>query len=307
MAYNMFSDLKDPIDVTKYTLFRGTTDFTQLGQFNLYESGFPYLVVVSVPEFLSKMAGSKDETGNSVRSLLKSYIHTLEYEFKGFENGIDNISTDLGTIDNGFQQMNVITKSNFSSQNFSMRYYEKAGSVLTKMHELYLRSVRDPGSGFKTYNGLIGSDVSKVSEEDIKKGTTTPIYTPNDVGFDKECFSFLYMHTDNTGLALERAVYIVGAAPTTAQLDIYNGTKGTVEFQEVTCEFTGFPIMGAAVNKRAKEILDWMNDESNNLHVRRNSWDFEYEGVTGKNMFDSNKTAVEGLYRDELTNGGSII
>lgn len=302
-SYNMFSDLKNPIDVTKYTLFRGTTDFTQLGQFNLYESGFPYLVVVSVPEFLSKMASADAE---GVGALLKSYIHTLEYEFKGFESGIDNISTDTGTIDNGFQQMNVITKSNFSSQNFSMRYYEKAGSVITKMHELYLRSVRDPGSGFKTYNGLIASDLSKVSSR-TEDGTVAPVYTPNDVGFDKECFSFLYMHTDNTGLALERAVYIVGAMPTTAQLDIYNGTKGTVEFQEITCEFTGFPIMGAAVNKRAKEILDWMNDESNNLHVRRNSWDFEYEGVTGKNMFDSNKTAVEGLYRDELTDGGSII
>lgn len=302
-SYNMFSDLKNPIDVTKYTLFRGTTDFTQLGQFNLYESGFPYLVVVSVPEFLSKMASADAE---GVGALLKSYIHTLEYEFKGFESGIDNISTDTGTIDNGFQQMNVITKSNFSSQNFSMRYYEKAGSVITKMHELYLRSIRDPGSGFKTYNGLIASDLSKVSSR-TEDGTVAPVYTPNDVGFDKECFSFLYMHTDNTGLALERAVYIVGAMPTTVPLDIYNGTKGTVEFQEITCEFTGFPIMGAAVNKRAKEILDWMNDESNNLHVRRNSWDFEYEGVTGKNMFDSNKTAVEGLYRDELTDGGSII
>ena len=43
-AYNMFTDLKDPRDVTKYTLFRGTTDFTQLQQFDLYESGYPYLV-----------------------------------------------------------------------------------------------------------------------------------------------------------------------------------------------------------------------------------------------------------------------
>ena len=34
-AYNMFTDLKTPRDLTQYTLFRGTTDFSQLQQFDL--------------------------------------------------------------------------------------------------------------------------------------------------------------------------------------------------------------------------------------------------------------------------------
>ena len=79
-AYNMFTDLKTPRDLTQYTLFRGTTDFSQLQQFDLFESGYPYLIVVSVPDFLSKMA----ERDQDVAKLLANYVHILEYEFRGF-------------------------------------------------------------------------------------------------------------------------------------------------------------------------------------------------------------------------------
>lgn len=265
MAYNIFSDLKKPRDLSKYTLFRGTTDWTQLRMFDEYEQGFPYLVVVSVPEFLKKMA--KQDT--DVQELLNSYKHVLEYEFKGLAGGIDDLGTETGQIDNGHQQMNVVLQSNgINGTNISMEYTEKSGGILTRMHELYLRSVRDPSSKFKHYGGLIG----------YKEGEN--LYLPQDAGFDQECFSFLYMHTDNTGLLLERAIYFVGCMPTSAQLTIYGGTKGDIQFQTVTCDFTAFPIHGAAVNKRAFEILKWINNESENaFHAVRNSWDFEYAGI----------------------------
>lgn len=270
--YDMFTDLKTPTDLSGYTLFRGTTDFSQLQQFDLYESGYPYLVVVSIPKFLEKMA-NKDA---NVRSLINSYVHVLEYEFKGLESGIDDLSSETGEISNGMQSMNVITKtSGISGTQFSMRYMEKSGSTLTKMHELYLRSVRDPATGFKTYNGLIGDagDESAIYQPSIggvdKKGAAVP-------SFQEECFSFLYMHTDNTGRALERAIYYVGCQPTSAGLSsLYSGQKGEVSFQEVTCEFNGFPITGSAVNKRAAEILNHINTVT-----ALNSWDYDYAGIT---------------------------
>lgn len=264
--YYQFSDLKSPRDVTAYTLFRGTTDFTQLQQFDLYESGYPYLVCVSIPEFLRKMA----ERDPEVAKLVNSYIHIIEYEFRGLDSGLENISSDTQEISNGIQSMNVITKVNGqSASTFSMRYYEKSGSVLTKLHQLYLRGVKDPGTGFKTYGGLIGTGADQIQ--------------PQDAGFHKECFSFLYMHTDNTGLLIEQAAYLVGCMPTTAQMDIYNGTKGDINFQEITCEFTGFPIMGSAINARAKKILDWMNSSANNRMVHRNSWDYNYAALNDRN------------------------
>ena len=273
--FNMFTDLKTPRDVTAYTLFRGTTDFTQLQQFDLYESGYPYLIVVSVPEFLKKMA----ERDPDVDKLLKSYLHILEYEFRGLENGLVNITASPAEITNGIQSINVINKVEApTASNISMRYWEKSGSTITKMHELYLRSVKDPATGFKTYNGLIGYDSDQIK--------------PEDAGFHKECFSFLYMHTDNTGMLIERATYFVGCMPTTAELQIYQGNKGEVNFQEVTCEFTAFPITGSAINAKAKKILDWMNSSSNNNMVHRNSWDYDYAALNDTNS---------GLAQSKLT------
>ena len=278
--YNLFTDLKTPRDLSAYTLFRGTTDFSQLEQFDLYESGYPYLVVVSIPKFLEKMA-----VDESVKNLINSYVHVLEYEFKGLESGIDDLSSETGEISNGMQSMNVITKTTgISGTQFSMRYMEKSGSTLTKMHELYLRSVRDPATGFKTYNGLIGeTGGDSIYQPSIGGVNSTGASTP---GFEQECFSFLYMHTDNTGLALERAIYFVGCQPTSAGLsNLYAGQKGDVSFQEVTCEFNGFPITGAAVNARAKEILKHINEQT-----YRNSWNYEYAAIK-----DSNRLAKDSL------------
>lgn len=273
-AYNMFTDLKTPRDITGYTLFRGTTDFTQLQQFDLLETGYPYLIVVSIPDFLKKMADRDTE----VATLVNSYVHILEYEFRGLESGLENITTSTGEINNGYQSITPITKTEMGSTNISMRYYEKSGSTISKLHQLYLRSVKDPATGFKTYNGLIGFDTDQIR--------------PEDAGFHKECFSFLYMHTDNTGMLIEQAAYFVGCMPTTAELSIYNATKGDINFQEVTTEFTAFPIIGSQINKRAKEILDWMNSSANNNMVHRNSWDYNYDALSD---------ATTGLAQTKLT------
>ena len=262
-AYYMFNDLKEPRDVTRYTLFRGTTDWTQLQQFDLFKSGYPYLIYVASPRFIEAMA----EVDERVNTMVASYKHIIENEFLGFDSGLTNIETETGEITNGQQTINLITKVNApSGTTFSMTYREKAGGTITKMHELYLRSVSDPATTFKTYNGLIGFDQDQID--------------PADAGFHKECFSFLYMHTDDTGLLLERAAYLTCAQPTTAQLDIYNGRKGEVQFQEISVEYNGFPIQGEAINARAKEILDWMNNEANENYVHRNSWNYEYEGIS---------------------------
>ena len=275
-AYNMFSDLKSARDVTKYTLFRGTTDWTQLQQFDMYESGFPYLIMVSIPDFIKLMADKDSE----VNTLVNSYRHIIENEFLGLESGIEDIGVETQEITNNIQTANVITKVNApSATSFSMRYREKAGAPIEKMHELYLRSISDPATTFKTYNGLIGFEDGQIQ--------------PQDAGFHKECFSFLYMHTDNTGLLLERAIYWVCCQPTSAQTEIFNGTKGEVTFQDITVEFNGIPLMGDAINAQAKKILDWMNNEANENMVVRNSWNYNYEGI-GDSAYGLSQSSLYG-------------
>lgn len=264
--YNLFTDLRSPRDVTGYTLYRGTTDWTQLQQFDLYEKGYPYLILVSTPDFLTKMADADTE----VAKLVDSYKHILEYEFTGFDSaGIEDIGTEAMDISNGMQSINVIGKTTMTGgTTFSMNYHERAGGTLSKMHELYLRSVRDPASGFKTYNGLISTGENAI----IK---------PEEISFQKETWSFLYLHTDPTGLELEQAIYWIGCWPTSANLTQFADVKrGDISFSEVSVEFQGFPLRGSAINRKAKEILDWMNNSANNLMVHRNSWDYDYAALS---------------------------
>lgn len=252
----MFEHLKQPMPVTQYTLMRGTTDFSNLAQYNLYESGYPYLVVVSVPKFMDLLA-KKNE---NYRTLWDNYLHILEYEFRNID-GLEDITSDTSELTNGISTLNVITKVNMqSASTFSMRFFEKSGSVITRVHELYLRGIKDPRTQYKHYNGL------------IQDGTLT-------AGYENEVFSFLFFITDNTGTEIEKAYYIVSAQPTKAETSMYNSERGDIGFKEISVEFNGFPITGSLVEKRAKDVLDWINNPANPNHIVRNSDNFEYRAI----------------------------
>lgn len=237
-----------------YVLTRGAQDFGNLAQYNMYEKGYPFLIIVKAPECLTKLGQINTEYGEMVNS----FLHILEYEFRGLD-GLEAISSETQEIADGLNTLEVITKVTMqSASTFSMRYNEKAGSLITRVQELYLRGLRDPRTGFKHYNGLI------------------PDYIP-DPGFDKECFSFLYFTTDNTGLALEKAYYIVSAQLTQSDQTIYDSEKGTVEFAEVSVEFRGFPVTGSEVNKQAYKVLNYINssdDDSIKLHRRSDTFTY---------------------------------
>ena len=132
--YWMFNDLKTPRDVTAYTLFRGTSDWTQLQQFDLFQQGYPYLIMVSAPEFIKQMA----KVDNGVQNLLNSYKHIIECEFLGFDSGLENIQAETQEISNGQQSINVITKTNApSAMTFSMTYKELLLRCMSCIFVLY--------------------------------------------------------------------------------------------------------------------------------------------------------------------------
>lgn len=252
----MYDYLKTPRDVTKYTLMRGVTDFGNMAQFNMFEGGRPLLIVVSVPKMLEKLA----ELDANFNTLLQNYLHILEYEFRGL-SGIEAMSADTQEITNNISSVNIITKTNWqSASSFSMTYQEKSGAVITKVNETFLRGISDPRTFFKHYNGL------------IEKGLL-------DDGYENEVFSFLYMLLDNTGRRLERAVFIVAAQPTGADLTIYNAEKGDISFKEISYEFNGFPIMSDEVNRRAYNLLQDIISTSNPNRMYLDSNEFQYSGV----------------------------
>nr|DAV45439.1 MAG TPA: hypothetical protein [Caudoviricetes sp.] len=249
----IFDGTKEIRDLTQYALFRGVTDWANLHQFNQFESGYGMIIVLTIPNFLKALAAKNDK----YQKLIDTYVHVLEYEFRGLD-GIDNMTSDTAELTNGVKSINVINKVNSQSgSTFTMRYFEKSGSIMTKVHELFLRGVKDPTTQVKHYHGLIEDGTIK------------------EPGFDQEVFSFLYIVTDNTLMNVEKAFYIVAAQPTNADLNIYNIERGDIGFKELSVEFSGFPITNTIINQKAQSLLDW---------VRKGTiWDeseMTYTGVT---------------------------
>jgi hypothetical protein len=243
---SIFTNTLSPRDVTAYTLGRGVTDMSNLAQFNNFETGYPFLITLKIPIFLEQLAASNDE----YKKLIDIYRHILEYDFRGID-GIEDISSDTSEITNGISTLNVITKVNMqSASQFQMRYFERQGSVFTKVHELFLRGIKDPRTQVKTYNGL------------LRASTSGGVPVMDEAGYEYETFQFLYFVTDNTCRKIEKAYLIVSAQPTTAETSMYNAEKGDIGWKELNVQFNGYPITGPAITAKAVDFLKWINENT---------------------------------------------
>jgi hypothetical protein len=257
----IFDGLKQPKTLTSYNLMKGITDFGNAAQWNLYEGGYSFLMVVSIPRFLEVLGSNNTDT---IQPLLDNYVHVLEHEFKGL-SGVENITAEQMEIGDGLTTLKLINKVNQQSETeISMTYTEKSGSLLTKVNELFLKGIKDPKSGVKTYHGL------------IQEGLIEP-------GFDKEVFSFLYFVTDNTATKIERAFLALCAQPTSAQFDIYNSTRGDYANKEIEMAFSCFLIEGTGITSKAVETLAYMNSSKNPNKWHFDSNDFSYTGISAIN------------------------
>ena len=222
-----------PRNLTQYTAFRGVTDFTQIGQFAQFESGYSFLSVLQMPEFMVKLA----EQDSSIASLVNSFKHMLEFEFRGLD-GLPDITSETYTISDGVNEKNLINRVTMdTSVQVSSTYYEKTGNLIAKFTELYLTGIKDKMSQAKTYHGLIKNNILEPGPEN-------------------EVFTMMYYVTDNTMLRIERAVLLCNCQLTTARLsDILNSSKGEISNRETTIEWNCFPVMGYEVDKAANKLL----------------------------------------------------
>ena len=226
--------VRKPRNLTEFTAYRGVTDWTQIGQFDQFETGYSFLSVISMPKFMMRLA-SLDTT--YAGPLVDSFQHMLEYEFRGLD-GVPDISSETATITNGVQDINMIKKVvEDSSIEISMSYFEKSGSLITMFSEYYLTGIKDKRSQAKTYHGLIAT------------GDMSP-------GYENEVFTLLYYVTDNTYTELERAFLFANAQLNKVDNSVYNSNRGDIDNKEITLTFNCFPITGNSVDKAAKAMLE---------------------------------------------------
>lgn len=289
----LFKGLKTPRQLLNYNLMRGVTDFSNLQQWDLYEKGYPFLVVVSIPQFLADLR-AKDPDG--IGLIIDNYVHILENDFRGIDN-IDNITGESsGEITNGIDSITLINKvTQPTNSNFSMTYYERSGSVLTKGNEIYLTGIKDKRTQVKTYHGLIDDWV-------FNKQFTV---SGSDPGPHQECFTLMYFTTDNTMTKVERSFLIAACQPTqAAYADLYTGNKGDISFVELNMPFNGFFINNDFVYQKAQDMLIAMRSPNNKTASRIivDSNNFKYAAISNAGI--SNKDDAFGTpeYWD-YTNG----
>ncbi len=246
---NIFSDTMSTTDVQAFTLMRGVTDFSNLAQYDLYETGYSFLINLSIPKFLKNAKTLSDE----YKKLINNYCHIIEYDFRGM-SGIDDITSDTGALTNGINELNIITRVNEQGGGqFSMNYFERAGSTITKVHELFLRGIKDPRTQFKRYNGQIKGPRGAAGSTNGGNNTLNASYA-------NEVFNYMLIITDNTGFNVEKSYIIASAQPTSANTSIYQVERGQIGFSEIPVNMNGFPITGRVVNNKAAKMLTYINN-----------------------------------------------
>ena len=95
--------VKKPRNLTEYTAYRGVTDWTQIGQFDQFETGYSFLSVIKMPRFIEVLAQYDD----GVAQMANSFQHMLEYEFRGM-TGLPNITSNTFTITDGSNEQQMI-------------------------------------------------------------------------------------------------------------------------------------------------------------------------------------------------------
>lgn len=254
---------KKPRNLTQYTAFRGVTDFTQIGQFNQFETGYSFLSVLEMPKFMTMLGKNSAAIGN----LVNSFQHMLEYEFRGL-SGLPDITGETFEITDGINTQNIINKvSSDTAVTVSMNYFEKSGGLITKFAEYYLTGIKDRMTQAKHYHGL------------IKHGLLEP-------GYENEIFTMMYYVTDNTMLRLEKAYLLCNCQLNKAETSMYDSQKGEYGNKEMTIEFNCFPVWGYEVDKAAKVLLEDITGVS--VDIKNGVADYTVDTTTDVAALDSN-------------------
>ena len=287
----MFSNVKVPRNLCQYRLFRGAADFGNLKQWDLYEKGYSFLTVVSVPTFIQYLADGNTGTSNAAaamtaitKRLLNNFVYILEHEFRGL-TGIPSLQSDSTTITDGISELQMINKvTEDTSIQIQMSFFEKSGRPITKFAELFLRGIKDTRTQGKTYWGLIDGGVMEA-------------------GFENEVFSLLYYVTDNTYRNLEGAYLFMCAQITDVPLaDVFETQKGTYENPEISLTFNCFPVTGDDVNSEAARMLEYLSTEAagmDRLIVDTQSVSNFYQGVKDLQKDGAYGLKVSGRANDD--------
>jgi hypothetical protein len=274
-----------PKSISGYTSFRGVTDFSQIGKFNQYETGYQFLSVIQIPKFM-QMLGTIQGM-DAVNNANIAFKDMLENEFRGLE-GLPDIQADTFEITDGINSVRMINRvTEDTAITVSMQFFEKQGSLIEKYSEYYLTGIKDLKTQAKTYHGL------------IRNGELDP-------SLEHEVFTLLFYATDNTMTRIERAVLLCNAQLTKAESSMYNGSRSDINNHEVSVEFNCFPVRGEMVDKAAKALLQDITGvgyDKDTLQTGKGRNVSSQGGNNGKTIYLDSTDYTYGIMRRKTPNG----
>ena len=280
----IFNDnVVNPKNIATYKARRGIMDFTQLGMFDQYESGYSFLAVLEMPRFMTALA----KAGNTdIADAVDAFQFMLEYEFRGI-TGLPDVTVNTLTLTDGANEAQVINDVvKDTSISVSMSFFEKRGSLITKFSEYYLTGIKDPYSKAKTYHGLLFD------------GSI-------DNSYRNEVFTMMYINTDNTMTAIEKAVLLCNMQLTKAETSMYDSERGQMGNKELSVEFNCLPIYGFEVDKAAKKLLKDITGVEYNAKDRRYNTDKDWKDGQKKAVLDSASYKFGIMDPDDTADSGT--
>lgn len=290
--YKDFTGSKAPRNLSIYNRMKGIGDFGNLAQYDLLETGYSILVVLTRPKFLTALTNLGSTKNNTlipdwifnsqdqIKNLMNSFCDIIEYEFRGLD-GIPDITADTSTITDGINELNMITKvTEDTSISVTMSFYEKSGSLITKFVKFYLKGLKDSRSQARTYYGLVNPFCTDTAQ------TLEP-------GYENEVFTMLYMVTDNTLMRLEQAYLLLNCQFTTASTSTYESSKGEIAYKEISLPMNCFPVTSVKVNEKANKMLEYLMTTKTNDGYNLISDDFDYYGTSDNSIYASGATNNE--------------
>lgn len=219
--------------ITQYALTLGGLNTTNaaLKQWDPLLSNYPRLFMVRKPLSMTRYFEEEPEKFNAFK-------HLLEYGNLGV-SGLSTPTIVTTEIKGGYggKSFEIPTGVEDSTNEFTVKLLELAGSPVREILHTWINSVVDFDSGLLHYNGLVAAGQLGYSQAN-------------------HTAEFIFVSTDRTGMKVEYACHLTNCFPKEVPTDHFNADDPSQHDKvEIDVKFTCTKREGIDVNEKAKKLL----------------------------------------------------
>ena len=228
-------------DMTKYALFLGGTNVVHdvLAAYDPLRTGYGRIFMVRKPTWVAEYFNA-----GGANNPFTQFKHILEYGNTQIQ-GINDVTVNFNSIQGGYtgKSFELPSHATDDTNQFSITCYEFSGSPIREVIHTWINGTTDLMTAFTHYNGV---NLPKLQSNQTAE--------------------FIYVSTDNTGLAVEYACLFANCFPKGINTDVFNYQSGTHELVETTIDFTCTKYESTQINAVANALINRYRILTNSLN-----------------------------------------